>query len=83
MANVRIVVNHAAVRKLLRSPAVKADLERRAKAIAAAAGDGFDVDSHIGKNRARADVATATPAAMRRVAADPAILLRALGAGRG
>lgn len=79
--NVRIEVNRKAVRSLLRSPEVKADLERRAKKIAAAAGPGFEVDSHVGKNRARADVATGTFEAMRAEATDRA-LTRAVDAGR-
>lgn len=81
MGNVRIVVNRKTVAELLKSPAVKADLERRAQAIATAAGDGMEVDSEVGPNRARASVRTATYAARRAEAKDRA-LTKALGAGR-
>lgn len=60
MAAVRIKVNGRAVAELLRSPEVAADLERRARAVAAAAGPGHEVTVEIGPNRARASVATAT-----------------------
>lgn len=82
MSRVRIELNRAGVRELLTSPAVRADLERRARAIAAAAGSGMEVDSEIGRNRARASVRTATNAAMRREATERA-LTRAIDAGRG
>lgn len=61
------------VRALLRSPAVEADLKRRAVAIEAAAGPGHAVDSEIGRNRARASVRTQGPHQN---------LLQALDAGR-
>lgn len=56
MANVRIVLNSAGVEELLKSEEVRADLERRARNIAEAAGDGFEASSEIGINRARAEV---------------------------
>lgn len=58
--NVRIVVNHEGVRALLHSPSVLADLKRRADAIAAKAGPGMVVTTHVGPNRVRANVITAT-----------------------
>lgn len=79
--NVRVELNRAAVRDLLKSPEVLADLERRAEAIAAAAGEGMEVDSQIGSNRARASVRTATFEAMRAEATERR-LTRALDAGR-
>lgn len=77
----RIVVNRAAVRALLRSPEVAADLTRRARNIAATAGPGHRVDSQIGPNRARAAVITDTFEAMHHEATDRT-LSRALDAGR-
>jgi len=77
----RIVLNRKGMRKLLRSPEVLADLERRAEQIAAAAGPGMQASSMVGKNRARASVITATPAAWRAEAAGRA-LTRSLDAGR-
>jgi hypothetical protein len=81
MANVRIVLNRKGVREILRSPEVEADLERRARHIAAAAGPGHEVDVTVGGNRARASVRTDTFEAMRDEATDRN-LTRALDAGR-
>jgi hypothetical protein len=69
------------MRDLLRSPEVRRDLERRARNIAAAAGPGFEADSEIGRNRARASVWTATFEAMAAEATDRA-LTRSIDAGR-
>ena len=81
MADVRVVLNRAAVRALLRSPEVKADLERRARSISAAAGPGNEVESEVGINRARAAVVTETVEAMLNEAKNRT-LTRALDAGR-
>lgn len=79
--NVRIKLNRKGVQALLRGPEIQADLERRANAIAAAAGPGFDVDTFVGRNRARADVATGTHEA-RKAEATNRVLTRAIDAGR-
>lgn len=76
-----VVLAAAAIGKLLESPAVKADLKRRADRIAAAAGPGFEASVVSGRNRARASVITATPEARLAEARDH-VLLRALDAGR-
>lgn len=60
---VRIQLDRQAVRALLRSPEVQADLRRRARQIAAAAGPGHEVETFVGRNRARATVRTTTPQA--------------------
>ncbi|MDO8308565.1 MAG: hypothetical protein Q7V58_09470 [Actinomycetota bacterium] len=78
---VTVRLHRARVRELLKSPEVLADLTRRAEAIAAAAGEGCEVDSAVGRTRARASVRTATPEAVRAEARDK-ILTRAIGAGR-
>lgn len=57
-AKMRVVVNKQAVKELLRSHEIQADLERRAHAIAAAAGAGFSVRTHVGANRVRVTVGT-------------------------
>lgn len=75
----RIVLNRRGMRELLRSPEVQADLERRAKAIADAAGTG-EATSHRGRNRARASVMDTHRSRDADVAA--AALLAALDAGR-
>ena len=84
MAKVDVKLNRAAVQQLLKSPAVLADLERRAQRIAAAAGGApdFEVDARIGASRARASVRTATHKG-RRAEATSRALTRAIDAGRG
>lgn len=78
---VRLEMNSAGFRALLRSQAFLEDVERRAQAIARQAGDGFEVDARIGANRARASVRTATPEA-RRAEAEDKVLTAAIDAGR-
>lgn len=78
---VRFVLHEAAVRELLRSPGVQQDLERRARSIAAAAGEGMEASSNLGPNRAHASVITTTTEA-RVAEATQRSLSRALDAGR-
>lgn len=78
---VRLEMNSAAFRAILRSPTVAADLERRAEAIAAQAGPGMEPNVMIGSNRARASVRTETHEARMAEATDKA-LTRAIDAGR-
>lgn len=79
--NVRVEINHEGVKALLKSPLVAAELERRAKAIAAKAGPGMEVSVHYGRNRVNASVITATTEARVAEAKDRA-LTRAIDAGR-
>lgn len=81
MAKIRIELNSKAIRDLLRSPEVQAELLRRAQNIAAAAGPGMEASVVPGRNRARASVITATAEARRAQATDR-VLTRALDAGR-
>lgn len=81
MATVRVLLNRKNVRALLKSPEIKAELERRAENIARVAGPGHRVVSEIGRNRARAAVITVTIPAMLAEARDRN-LTRALDAGR-
>lgn len=78
---IRVQLNRAGVRELLRSSEVRADLERRASAIARAAGDGMETDSEVGPNRARASVRTATSEAVK-AEAEHRSLTSAIDAGR-
>lgn len=78
---VRVVLNSRGMRAILRSEGVLADLDRRAKQIAAAAGPGMEPSSMVGKNRARASVITATKEA-REAEATGRALSRAIDAGR-
>jgi hypothetical protein len=81
MARVRVKLTRNGPRQLRQLEVVRRDLERRAQAIARAAGSGMKADSSIGKTRARATVFTATPEA-RRAEATSRALTRAVGAGR-
>lgn len=80
-AEVKIKLHKQAVRALLRSNEVLTDLQKRATDIAVAAGPGMEVDTEIGRNRARASVRTATPEAVRAEAKDRD-LTKAIDAGR-
>lgn len=57
---IRVQLNRKEVRELLRSPGVQADLERRGQRIANVAGPGHEVQSRVGRNRARTTVRTTT-----------------------
>lgn len=83
MPRIRVKINSAGARAVLRSEKVRADLDRRARQVAEAAGGepDFEVESQIGSNRARASVRTATFEA-RKAEAEKRALLRALDAGR-
>ena len=81
MANVRVVLNRAGMRQLLRSPEVLADLQRRGEAIAAAAGPGHRVEAQVGPARARVAVITDTFDAVRNEATSRT-LTAAIGAGQ-
>lgn len=83
MAEVRIELNRAGVRELLRSPEVLADLQARAERVAAAAGGGEDfvAESSLGPNRARASARTASNRG-RSLEATDRTLTRALDAAR-
>lgn len=74
--------NRKAAAEILKSPAVLADVRRRADRVADAAGPGFEASSMVGRNRARASVRADTFSARVRNSRQN-ILLRALEAGRG
>lgn len=59
----KIRLQRGAMREVLRSDGVAGDVTRRARRIATAAGPGHEVDTRLGRNRARASVRTATHAA--------------------
>lgn len=81
MAKSKPVIDPREVGKILRSPAVAADLRRRANNIAAAAGPGFLASVVVGRTRARGSVIT-TDERSRRAEATTRALTRALDAGR-
>lgn len=78
----RIEVNSDGIRAILQSPEVQELLLAKAQRIAAAAGEGMEASSRVGKTRARASVITATRAARLAEANDRA-LTSAIDAGRG
>lgn len=81
-SRVRIDINSAGIQSLLKSPEVEALLRAKAERIAAAAGEGMEAASRVGRTRARASVITATRAA-RKAEAENRSLTKALDAGRG
>jgi hypothetical protein len=81
MANVKIKLNRAGVRTLLRGSEMQAILRRSAGGIAGAAGPGHEVHVSAGRNRARAEVVTKTIDAMLAEAKNRN-LTRAVDSGR-
>lgn len=81
MATFRVEINRAGVAGLLRDKGVADDLAARGRRIATRAGDGFESSVWQGRDRVRATIRTATPAA-RRAEAENRALSRALAAGR-
>jgi len=83
VTKVRIEMNGAGIRALLKSPGVAADIEARTNAVAAAAGGGEDFlpSVYVGKTRVRGSVITATQNGRQLEATDLA-LTRAIDAGR-
>lgn len=81
---VRIELNDAGARQLLRSPEVAAVLRKVGNQVAAAAGPGYEVEEWVGRNRARVQVRTAYGdwQARARESRDH-ILMRAIGSVGG
>lgn len=79
---VRIELNRAAARDLLRSPEVVKALREVGDQVAAAAGPGYEVEEWVGQNRARVQVRTVYGdwQARSREARDHN-LIRAIGSG--
>lgn len=76
--NVEIVLNGAGIRELLKSAEIEAVCKEQADAVASRAGDGYTVDTHVGKTRVNAMV-TADTYAARRDNLKNNTLLKALG----
>lgn len=79
---IRVDLNSEGIAELLKSTELQNELDRRAQRVAAAAGDGFEADTYIGRDRARSVVRATTAKALRAEAQDRA-LTRALDAARG
>lgn len=80
--SVRIKLNSAGVRQLLRSAELQADLKRRGEKVASAAGgEGYEAELKVGRTRASVTVVAVTGETMRKEARTRG-LIRALGSGR-
>ncbi len=77
---IRFELNRAGVRELLKSKEAETVCLEYANAISARAGDGYEVDTYIGKNRVNASVMAATYKA-RKDNYENNTLLKALGGG--
>ena len=60
MANVEVVLNSAGVRELLQCAEIEATCRELAEGVASRAGDGYTVDTHVGKTRVNAMVSADT-----------------------
>lgn len=82
MKKVKLEFNRVGFNAVRHDPAIVADIRRRAEAIAAAAGDGFEVIDTDNPGRAGAMVVANTFEARRAEATDK-VLTKAIDAGRG
>jgi len=78
----RIKLNTAGLRQLLNSAGVSKELDRKAGRVAAAAGEGYAVDSETGGSRARSTVYPDTSAAAAAERTEM-VLTKAIGAAHG
>ena len=81
MGKIRIELNDAGIKELLRSAEVGTELQARAEAIAGAAGDGHVAEVWQGHDRVHGSARTVTPEAARSEAEDRT-LTRAIDAAR-
>lgn len=65
MSKVRIVLNREGVRSLLRSEEMLNGCEELANGIVSRCGDGYEVTTHVGKNRVNAQVSAESIRAKR------------------
>lgn len=81
MAEVRVVLKIKGINALMTGPAAQAEVIRRARRMANAAGEGFEAVARPAKRTARAYVRTADATGMKRQA-ESAVLEQSLDAGR-
>lgn len=60
MASMKFKLNRAGVRQLMRSSEMQEILEKKASAIKGRAGEGYEQDMYVGRNRANAMVRAST-----------------------
>ena len=63
MAKIKVKLNSAGVRELLKSSEMQAILEAKATQIAQSAGSGYEIDRYTGVNRVNVGIYPATKAA--------------------
>ena len=63
MAKCKVVLNRAGVRELLRSKDMMDICSEYASAAVSRCGDGFEMSTHVGKNRVNAEIKATTPKA--------------------
>lgn len=61
----KFVLNYSGVAELMKSPAMVNLLREKAKSIQDKAGDGYEISSYVGKNRANVSVKTKSRKAIR------------------
>lgn len=61
----KFVLNYSGVAELMKSPAMVNLLREKAKSIQDKAGDGYEISSFVGKNRANVSVKTKSRKAIR------------------
>lgn len=65
MSKFEFKLNRAGVRELLQSDGVMAMLSSEANSRAASLGDGYSVNTYVGRNRCNAEICADTPEAQR------------------
>lgn len=65
MSKAKIVLNRQGVAALLKSPEMMNICQEHANATVASLGEGYEVTTHVGKNRVNAEVAAVTYKARR------------------
>lgn len=78
----KVTLNRAGVRSLLRSLEMMSTCEEYATSALSRLGTGYEVTTHTGKNRVNASIAAVTPAAIQENSRTNSIL-KALGGGSG
>lgn len=79
MAKVKFELNRAGVRELLKSSEMQSALNEYAQTALGRLGDGYEVSTHVGSNRANAEVAAVTYAAKSENLKDNSILKAVFG----
>jgi len=80
MSKVKFKLNRRGVAELMKSPEMQAECTRLANGVMARAGDGYEVSTYVGRNRANASVMATTYEA-RKDNYEHNTLLKALGGG--